>query len=423
MNLYERIDQRKIDIILVVLCLLVTPFARAGEIPIILMALFGAYFFAINEKGIRRNEAVKIYFLLFLMIWIPVLLSIPGAANFNKTFVSGLIFIRFFFLGVFVILFINSKEKVDTILKFSSFLLFFWIFDALFQYVIGYDLLGFKQIAGRANGVFGKHLKLGLYLGAFLPIIYYYSVLNLKKRTTVFIFLLAFLTILLAGSRAGWIMFIVGLAGQLVLLYDRYRYFPKRLTLVFLVVIIGFVSVSYHSFPSFAARVKQSALIFSMDSKLVDQALSTRLPIWKTGLAMYQDNYFNGVGARGFRYAYNNYADEGDIYVDEERGIGAYHSHNIIVEIASETGTVGLVGFVLFCIYFTLVWSRSTGDRRFFASPFALSLFVALFPFNTHFAFYAGAWTQVMFWLLALMLASLTCPKSMSGNNELSSVP
>jgi O-antigen ligase len=146
-----------------------------------------------------------------------------------------------------------------------------------------------------------------------------------------------------------------------------------------------------------------------MDKQLINRALSSRLPIWETGVEMYLDNPVNGVGARGFRYAYNDYAADGDIYVDKDRGIGAYHSHNLIIEIASETGTIGLIGFLIFCIYFTSVWLKAEKQCRFAASPFALALFVALFPFNTHFAFYAGAWTQVMFWLLSLMLASLYC--------------
>lgn len=407
-----KVEEQQVGVGLITLCIILTPFARAGEMPIIIMAVLGLWKFFHNRDEVLKIKAVKYYSILFLLLWIPMLISAIDAVNFSKSIVSSLQYIRFYFAGIYIFFILRDRRTIDLVVKISSYVLLFWICDGLFQYVVGYDLFGFEKIYGRANGIFGKHLKLGLFLGAYLPILYFYIISNFKKMNIALVFVLATLAILLAGSRAGWVMLFVGLVGQLIVLYAEYRTFPKKIALVAFVVITVVISASYYALPSFSARVNQSALIFSMDSKLIDQALSTRLPIWETGWEVFKDNYINGIGAKGFRYAYNNYAKDGDIYVNEEMGIGAYHSHNIIVEIGTETGTIGLVGFMLFCLAFFRVWWISTWQQKFASSPFLLALLAVLFPFNTHFAFYGGAASQVMFWLLALLLATLYCSEN-----------
>ena len=77
----------------------------------------------------------------------------------------------------------------------------------------------------------------------------------------------------------------------------------------------------------------------------VDVALSGRLDIWHASLRMAAAHPINGVGVRGFRYAYPQYAPANDHFVVGEScgvGEGACHAHQIVLEVLTETGAIGL---------------------------------------------------------------------------------
>ncbi len=52
-------------------------------------------------------------------------------------------------------------------------------------------------------------------------------------------------------------------------------------------------------------------------------------------------NPLNGVGARGFRSAFPAYAAEGDPFINANPPINPFHSHQLWLEILSESGIVG----------------------------------------------------------------------------------
>jgi O-antigen ligase len=85
----------------------------------------------------------------------------------------------------------------------------------------------------------------------------------------------------------------------------------------------------------------------------------------------------------------------------------ASHAHNIVLEVMADTGTLGLAGLVL-AFVFALRHRRSItpGERR-DAFPFALAVFLIVFPLNSHFAIY-GTYTSSLLWfLVGLWSASL----------------
>jgi O-antigen ligase len=102
---------------------------------------------------------------------------------------------------------------------------------------------------------------------------------------------------------------------------------------------------------------------------------------------MINDHPVNGVGARAFRYAYLDYAEEDDIFLKpdsagKKREIGAYHSHQMQLEVLSETGLVG--GFLFLGTMTILVWywrSRSVFQKANML-PYALGLAALFFPLN-----------------------------------------
>ena len=78
---------------------------------------------------------------------------------------------------------------------------------------------------------------------------------------------------------------------------------------------------------------------------------------------MWQAHPLTGVGVRGFRYAYPAYAAPKDTFVDTASDTGASHAHQIVLEVLSETGVVGLVFWIAGVVFAVRAWLRADAAR------------------------------------------------------------
>ena len=114
----------------------------------------------------------------------------------------------------------------------------------------------------------------------------------------------------------------------------------------------------------------------------------------------------NGVGARGFR---ESFADcdpaPGEVAAWGEGP--ALHAHQIVLEVLSETGGLGLLLWLAGAALAVRAWRYATPAARERARPAMLALAVTVFPLNTHLAFYATFWGGLTLLLAALFAGSL----------------
>jgi O-antigen ligase len=122
---------------------------------------------------------------------------------------------------------------------------------------------------------------------------------------------------------------------------------------------------------------------------------------------MFEAHPATGVGVRGFRYAYPKYAAPKDTFVDTANDTGASHAHQIVLEVLSETGTIGLLFWIAGAFVAIRAWFRAQPSQRERARAPALALVAMCFPLNTHFAFYSAWWGLLFWWLVALYVAAL----------------
>ena len=81
---------------------------------------------------------------------------------------------------------------------------------------------------------------------------------------------------------------------------------------------------------------------------------------WRTAMRMLLENPVNGVGARGFRYAYADHSAPEDMHVEPgSTAIGAAHPHQLLLELASETGLLGLAGWLVAMVLLFRLWHRA----------------------------------------------------------------
>jgi O-antigen ligase len=138
----------------------------------------------------------------------------------------------------------------------------------------------------------------------------------------------------------------------------------------------------------------------------MDVALSGRTRIWGAAWCMARSHPVNGVGARGFREAF----PACDPAPGERAAWGtgpALHAHQVMLEILSETGVLGLLCWLAGVALAWRAWRYADDTARSHARPALLALAVTVFPFNTHLAFYSTFWGGLTLLLAALYAGSL----------------
>ena len=179
------------------------------------------------------------------------------------------------------------------------------------------------------------------------------------------------------------------------------------LGIVFATILGAVLAAGLFAFsPQVRERFERTSAALTADRNGVDVALSGRTRIWGAALCMIRMHPVNGVGARDFRDAFPA--------CDPEPGQAAawgdgpaFHAHQWVLEVLSETGVLGLLLWIAGIAMAWRAWRYAPPAARDRARPPMIALVATLFPFNTHLAFYSTFWGGVSLMLAALYAGSL----------------
>lgn len=280
--------------------------------------------------------------------------------------------------------------------------LFFGL-DSIKQAVSGRSMCSAEEMArvDRLGGVLGPcNLKLGQVLASLSPFAMYAVGRRFGAGGWVVAAAAVGTVVVLAGSRASWITF------GLVLVLSGWRLLGwKKLAAVFAFGLVSLLVLGLTS-DQVSKRLERTASALTADEQGVDSALSGRGRIWGAALCMVRTHPFNGIGARGFREAFP--ACDPQPTEEAEWGKGpAFHAHQIVLEVLSETGGFGLLLWLAGAALAWRAWRFAEAAARERARPAMLALAVTVFPFNTHLAFYSTFWGGLTLLLAALYAGSL----------------
>jgi O-antigen ligase len=208
------------------------------------------------------------------------------------------------------------------------------------------------------------------------------------------------LVLILAGSRASWLTF------ALVLLWTGWRALGgRKLAAVFVAGALALAAATVVS-PQVRERVQRTTLALTTQPDGLDAALSGRGRIWSAALCMVREHPVNGVGPRAFREAFP--ACDPEPGKPAAWGSGAaFHAHQVVLEVLSETGVLGLLLWLAGAALAWRAWRYAEPDARERARPAMLALAASVFPLNTHLAAYSTFWGSVLLLLAALYAVSL----------------
>ena len=318
--------------------------------------------FSLNLKKYLLNK----YSFFFLLFWFYVSLRSFWADDLYFSLKASLPYIRFFIFSLMILYFFEEyKEKFIFLLLFSIFLpIIFVFFDTAYQYFFGQDIFGYPKLDHRLSGPFGEELIVGSYLARLSPllIICYYIVYKKLHLKVIYLFSIISPLIFLTGERTSFFLFNFFLFFLLIFAFKKNKL--KNFFLVFSTIIL-----SISLFLMFSDKLKDRMIyipacemrIHFLMNDTCKKNLKNDIEIqkktsghfifseaheghYKTGLNMFLDNKFFGVGVKMFRIKCS------DIKYYSKHGCTT-HPHNLLIQILSETGLVGLLFLIIAISY------------------------------------------------------------------------
>ncbi|RDS80637.1 O-antigen ligase family protein [Dyella psychrodurans] len=385
------------------------PFWRSAEFGTFL-CLVGVIVAWRREGGALLRHADARLLLALLACYIgAALLSSFTAMEPRKSWTTVLALLRYVPLGLYACHAIRGERGLQGFYVAVAVVIAFWTLDAWMQMLTGWSLRGYAE-PQRISGLFGADdPKLGPTLSVLSPLALWVARKRWGLRGLIVAFLLLLGPVMLSGSRGAWICF-----GVVALLFAwREAGSPLRFMAacaIGAVILLAAGGIAWKTSTRFDTRMQHTLTALGGSEQDINEAMTGRLDIWRNSLAMIEAHPFTGVGVRDFRYAYPHYAPANDHFMTAEtcgEGEGACHAHQIVLEILTETGGIGLLLWVTAIVVAWRAWRRADVVDREGAFPVTVCLVAMLFPLNTHLAFYSAWWGLLFAWLLGLWCAAL----------------
>jgi len=363
--------------------------------------LLSIIFFIFLNKDQSILKDSKIIFLLLFSFYIFLNSYFQITDRSKDLLLSSLFHFRFviFSLSIFCFckIFENSKENIFFLLFIFS--LFVLLFDSIFQFFNGANLLGYKILSGRVSSFFEDELILGSFLVRILPIIFWFIFFlrfDLKKNFFYFVFFfsLYFISIYLSGERTSFFLSSI-LILTIFFVIKRLR---RILSYSILIFILFALSTSYYKignadlvdrmFVKTFNQMTDNKIVAKKNDNINFENISKNFKIYssdheghlKLAFKLFNENKIFGIGPRGFRYHCRG------INYDSDEGVCSTHPHNILIQIVSELGLIGLsfyifAGIFVLFNFFQLILKKEYEDDYLSFYSITFGLIINLFPF------------------------------------------
>ena len=337
-------------------------------------------------RSYRLNDwhwTKHIWFKLSLVFWFYLLLiNTPLSINPLDSLIHAIAYIRWpLFAAALAYWVLNNEKNQRNLLISLLFVSFIIMADTSLQYFTGQDLLGHTTpIPTRLTGPYSRPIP-GIMLLRVLFITIFAAIIlpplsDAKYRVKYILSMLfiGFVFMFITGERMALILF--G-AGSIVvtfglLLTAKIKLFKLITSLLF---IIGLFSILFIIAPDTTDRS-----IFSIAIKLNNFTHSDYGVVFRAAYIAWQENIIFGSGYHTYKTVCENLGVLA--ILGKEWGMQCSHPHNLYLQIAAETGLVGLFTFSLsiLSIYYHAIYAFIKTNQWLSASLSFTVLSVSFWP-------------------------------------------
>jgi len=348
------------------------------------------------------------FFYSLIFLWFVLLINLIFSISFFDSISRSFGFIRYiFFIFAINYYFTGSNKNQQIILKVWTICFLIISFDLIYEFILGYNILGFKSyMPGRLSGFFNQELKIGHLYSAFILsslsfISIYISKLNsykkqiiltIKNNSIYLIFILFLFISIIIGERANLIKIFMMMIIFLFLFEEKF--FIKKITVVLCAILLLFTIIFNND--NYKYRIWRMFLKPLIDNPIHLIKNSHYGDHYKVAIEVFNNNKINGVGLKNYRKEV-----EKEIYSLN----ASTHPHQVHFEILSETGLIGYFSFLIFFIFnLSLVIKNYLKTKNIIQLSGILFVIIGLLPLIPSGSFFTS-YGATLFWLnFALML-------------------
>lgn len=314
------------------------------------VVLVNLLFFYLIIKEKKFSFFKNKFFLFFLFFCIYLILRSFFTINFVVSLKSILFYFRFVIFSIMV--FWTIKNFPNFFKYFSIIFLItfsFVLFDSIFQFFFDRDIFGLSSGHKiRISGPFGDELILGSYLSRFAPflIFFFYYIKKPLRYLFLFIFLLGFVVTVLSAERTGLIYYLLN-----IIFFFLYSKEFKKIKIGFSIVVLFISFLVFSGNSDFKKRIITQAYQNSENATVWFSVMHDSHI--RTAYNMFIQNPIMGVGPKMFRYhcAEERYEIKNPPHPLSNKFRCSTHPHNLFIQIAAETGVIGLFFYLLLFFY------------------------------------------------------------------------
>ena len=352
-----------------------------------------------NREAILSTPGMKKVAMLFACIALPGLISLLFSVNLDRG-ISAVFRFAAYALAAWVVLSVEIEEgDAKRIMSFLGILLVAWAVDGFVQLLTGVSLLGDPLVElGEEGAIVTGSLQLGY--GATLAILSPFFLEALRRAGGMGVGILSlpvYAAIVMSGHQSSAVLALIGLAGWTMLALRNKEVGAKRQVTGFVIsAIIGLLLGVYLS-------VVTGQVSTLAEAPARYQSFLYQSQLWELSWQAFIDHWLTGVGMRGF----GTYALATD--ASAIPGLAeTWHSHLTILEVISETGLVGLIGYGLLLRW---LWGY-VQDERMHVAVAGLTALLAVFPLGTAVGMYSYIGGNLIFLTFTLLIAlDRDCPQ------------
>lgn len=273
----------------------------------------------------RLNLAILVY---VIVCFISIFISTNSQISF-RSFLGKILQQVALFFAVAETINTERRIKIFTYISFSSYLLLG--IDGIYQYFTHKDFIRNRPYFGipRIHATFSSANDYGCYLATAIPFTLscFFARFNFKKLLRFLfmaLFMLLFVCLILTVSRGAWFALIA--AALFMSIWIR------ALGIIFLLFGITIIIAHQFFFPYLKERLQNLFIFF-------DPSSLDRKMIWQAAWKMFMANPLMGLGLGTFMFNFER-------FVTKDYPYTIPYAHNCYLQMAAETGVIGLVSFL-----------------------------------------------------------------------------
>ena len=337
------------------------------------------------KKNISFFKLIKKEIILMIIFYSIILISLFLSKYLKVSFLPSFFYFRYFLVSLSIFYLLNKYDFISKIFFYSIlFSILIVIFDGIFQYIFGFNSLGYKIANTNSvddtaihwiTGFFDEEKKLGSYLVRFFPLVLSLIYLGNKKNYVhldKLLFMLIGVIVFLTSERTALFLYLVILISYIII--SKHKFLLLFSSILAFIILFSISPNLKNKIIDFTLRQVSSDYVVNEDVvRSADDAYNERKirfysteheNLAYTSLVIFRQNFLFGAGVKSFYHECNRLKKLGkeDLSLNNNmRGnklVCSTHPHSTYLQILSDIGIFGFIIILYFLYYISLTYFK-----------------------------------------------------------------